>query len=695
MTPIRPECLHPLFRSVESLKGVGSNSGRALGRLNISTVRDLLLHMPRSEINRQRVDSIADVEPSTTVTVQVEVGKHLTRHRSGQPSRIVVRDARCEFTLVYFGDRGNQLERLMPSGSTRFVSGKVEQFGGTKQIVHPDHVVSKGDADSIPAREPVYSLADGISNRLMRKIMAAALDVAPDLDEWHDRRLLEDSRWPSWLTALQIVHSASGAHDDGIRARAMERLAFDELTANQFALLANRRALRDAPECQVRDAPDHRSRVLDNFGYPLTGSQEVVLDEILTDLAAPERMLRLLQGDVGSGKTIVAVLALATASGAGGQGMLMAPTDILARQQHETCKTLFADTGIKIELLTGQDRGSRRDGILAELRSGGIGIVVGTHALIQPDVGFRDLQLAVIDEQHKFGVEQRRRLIERNPAANLLMMTATPIPRSLALVNYGETDMSTLTEKPAGRSAIRTAAMPSSRTSQVAERLKAAVDRGRQAFWICPVVEEDDDVRHWSAEQRASDLSAAVGPVVDFVHGQMPKEMRVAAMEKFVRGETRVLVATTVVEVGMDVPSATIIVIESAERFGLAQLHQLRGRVGRGQDESACVLIYNPPLQEVARQRIATIRETEDGFKIADADLKLRGQGDVLGLRQSGGMRFRCADPGSQLELLERARTGARSLGGADPKLQTVRGQAIQCLLFLFGQDHVMRQSAA
>ena len=694
MTPVRPERLHPLFSSVESLKGVGSNSGRALGRLGIRNVRDLLLHLPRSVVDRQRVDSIADVEPSTTVTVRVEVGKHLKQQRSGQPNRIVVRDARSEFMLVYFGARGNQLERLMPAGSTRFVSGKVEQFGRGKQIVHPDHVVGESDADSIPAKEPVYPLADGISNRVMRRIIAAALDVAPDLEEWHDRQLLEDYRWPSWLQALQILHSASGAHDDSDRARAMERLAFDELTANQFALLSNRKALREASGSLIRDAPDHRSRVLDNFGCSLTGSQETVLDEILSDLAAPERMLRLLQGDVGSGKTILALLALATAGGAGGQGMLMAPTDILARQQHETCKTLFADTGIEVELLTGQDRGSRRDRILTELKSGGIDIVVGTHALIQPDVEFRDLQLAVIDEQHKFGVEQRRKLVENNPAANLLMMTATPIPRSLALVNYGETDMSTLTEKPAGRSAIRTAAMPSSRTPQVAERLKAAVDRGRQAFWICPVVEENDDQRHWSAEQRASDLSAAVGPVVDFVHGQMPNEMRVAAMERFVRGETRVLVATTVVEVGMDVPSATIIVIESAERFGLAQLHQLRGRVGRGREESACVLIYNPPLQEVARQRIAAIRETEDGFKIADADLKLRGQGDLLGLRQSGGMRFRCADPASQLELLERARASARSLGGADPKLLTVRGQAIQCLLFLFGQDQVMRPSA-
>ena len=689
MTPDRPEELYPLFKSVESLKGIGGATRAALERMDVRLVRDILLHLPKSIIHRPRVSSITDIEPPAFATIRISVDRHIPG-KGGRPCRVQVSDARSTFMLVYFGSRRQHLERLLPVGCVRVVSGKVEAFGSQSQMVHPDYVVEAQREQDIPLKEPLYALTEGVSNRSMRRFVASALEVTPDLEEWHNRAVIEEHKWPSWHNALRIAHEFAGPGSDDERNSAVERLTFDELTANQLVLIMQRRQLRRANGAATEGNGSLRNLVLSNFGHELTAGQNRVLDEILFDLAQPERMIRLLQGDVGSGKTMVAILALVAAVESGGQGTLMLPTEILAQQQCDVARRLFEGTGIVVELLTGNTRSARRKEILDLLISGGIDILVGTQSLIQSDVHFQDLRLAVIDEQQRFGVAQRRMLLKSNSAANMLMMTATPIPRSLALVRYGEADISVLTDKPEGRVKIRTAAMPACRRAEVIERLRAAMKDGRQAYWICPVVEDASDPRYATPEQRAAELSASIDGCIGFVHGQMLDQRKIEAMSGFVEGKIRILVATTVVEVGMDVPNASIMVIESAECFGLAQLHQLRGRIGRGSHESACVLIYNAPLNDTAKSRLSTIRKTSDGFKIADADLELRGAGELAGTRQSG---FHCADPFSQGELLEEARSKARSLVEHDPNLVSMQGLAIRNLLFLFDQDHMFASS--
>ena len=692
MTQDRPEELFPLFRDVESLKGIGGRTGSALERIGIRLVRDLLLHLPDSVIDRAVVSSVADIEPPVHATVKVKVERHVPGH-AGRPHRVEVVDAGCRFALVYFGSRTGHLKRLFPVGDTVVVSGRIEEFGDEMQMTRPEYVVKEQDRSEIPSKEPVYGLTDGITNRSMQRYIGAALAILPDLPEWHDRKLINERGWSSWSDSVRTVHSGDGSVGDDQRTAAMERLAFDELTANQLALAVHRNQFRLAPASATSGNGDFRAIVMSNFGHALTEGQNRVVDEILADLARPERMVRLLQGDVGSGKTMVALLSLVASVEAGGQGVLMLPTEILARQQFDVICALLDGAGVSTAILTGSDRSGKRKRTLELLRSGEIGMLVGTQAVIQSGVEFHDLRLAVVDEQHRFGVDQRRLLLRSNSSANLLMMTATPIPRSLALVKYGEADVSTLDDRPKGRAGTRTAAMPASRMEEVVERLRLAVEDGRQAYWICPIVEESSDSRHSTPERRAGELSSLLGNRVGIVHGRMHGDDKIEAMQGFLDGKTRILVATSVVEVGMDVTNASIMVIESAELFGLAQLHQLRGRVGRGAHESACVLIYNPPLTDMARARLSAIRATDDGFRIADADLKLRGGGELTGVRQSGVAGFRCADPLAQPELLEEARRSARCLAERNPDLASGQGTAARNLLFLFDQDQVLPSS--
>ena len=690
MTTDRPEELYPLFRDVDSLKGIGKATKVALDRMGIRLVRDLIFQFPKDIINRNRVASINDIDPPAFATLCVEVGSHFRPAVTGPPYKIEVHDEQTSFMLVFFRSRYDQLEQQFPTGSSWVVSGKLELFDENPQMVHPDYIVTPQREREIPLKEPVYALTEGISNKAMRRFMALALQTVPELAEWHDPDLVAGEAWPTWRNALFTVHSSDKNCTDDLRSLARERLCFDELAANQISLIASRRQLKNSSASAAKQTGKLRKLVLLEFGNELTAGQCKVLDEILTDMARPERMIRLLQGDVGSGKTIVAILALVAAVEAGGQATMMLPTEILARQQFSLCRSLLKGSNVTVDILTGHDNPERRDRARASLRSGSIDILIGTQSLIQKNVGFKHLTLAVIDEQHRFGVAQRRVLLHYNPAANLLMMTATPIPRSLALVNFGEADLSILAEKPAGRASTKTAAIPVGRIREVVDRLRIAVKEGRQAYWICPVVEEAADDRHLSAEQRASNLSRVFGEQVDFVHGQMQNEHRMDVMDRFLKGQVRILVATTVVEVGMDVPNASIMVIESAERFGLAQLHQLRGRVGRGMHESACVLIYNSPLNDMAKARLSIVRNTTDGFEIADADLDMRGAGDLAGLRQSGETRFLCADPYAQQDALERARNHARSMVQRDPELTGKQGLATRNLLYLFGQDQIL-----
>ncbi len=688
----RPEPLFPLFAGLETLDGVGPKTAKLLAQADIEAPRDLLYGLPYAVIDRRRRSTIRGVEPPQTVTVAVTVGPHRApRSRSGA-YRVLVEDAETDFQLVFFHARGDYLRRILPEGARRLVSGRLEIFDGMAQMVHPDHILPPEEEADIPEFEPVYHLTHGVTQKTMTKAVRSARARAPELSEWADPELVAREGWPVWRDAIEAAHNPAGADDLSPNAPARARLAYDELLAHQMTLALARARARRSPGVQSHGDGRLRSKVLAALPYRPTGAQTRAMEEITTDMAAPERMNRLLQGDVGAGKTLVALMALLVAVEAGGQGVMMAPTEILARQHMEGLLPLAQAAGVVIEILTGRDKGTERAAKLTALKRGDIQILLGTHAVFQADVAFDDLRLAIVDEQHRFGVRQRMELAEKGISADVLVMTATPIPRSLALAQYGDMDVSVLDEKPPGRKPITTAVVSTERMDEVIGRLRKVIAEGRQCYWVCPLVDESELSDLIAAEDRFRRLRAVLGEgVVGLVHGQMPVAEKDAAMAGFVAGKTQVLVATTVIEVGVNVPNATIMVIERAETFGLAQLHQLRGRVGRGEAASTCLLLYQAPLSEGGRRRLEVLRETEDGFRIADTDLQMRGAGDLIGTAQSGLPKFRIADLERQAGLMEIARSDARHLLEADPALESDRGRAARVLLWLMRQDRAIR----
>ena len=694
---MRPEALNPLFAPITTLKGAGPKIAAAAARLfgrpekQPARLVDLLLHLPHDVIDRRHRPELNALpkESGQIVTIRARVARHRPpAPNSPAPWRVEVCDDTGCITLVYFHARGNWLEKLLPEGEVRYISGRLEWYGGRPQIVHPDHVLTEEEFATLPELEPVYPATHGLASRTLGKLIRQALERLPDLPEWLDLALVKQRGWPSFREALERVHRPETVADLAPESPARQRLAFDELLANQLALALVRHHVKERGGRALRGDGHLRQRILAALPYALTGAQQRAVAEIVADMESDRRMLRLLQGDVGAGKTVVALLAMAHAAEAGTQSALMAPSDLLARQHFATIAPLAEQAGLKTVLLTGREKGRKRADLLTQIESGAAHIVIGTHALFQQDVAFRDLGLVVVDEQHRFGVHQRLALQRKaRHAADVLVMSATPIPRTLALALYGDMDISRLDEKPPGRQPVRTATVPLERVGDVIERLRAAVARGERAYWICPVVEDSDALPATSAEERFATLMQALPGQVGLAHGRMKGEARDAVMEDFRAGRIAVLVATTVVEVGVDVPEATIIIIENAERFGLAQLHQLRGRVGRGSKPSSCVLLYREPLTATARERLKVMRETEDGFVIAEADLKLRGAGDLLGAKQSGLPQFRTADLAQHGELLQAARDDARLVLARDPTLSGPRGQALRHLLYLHERD--------
>ncbi len=688
----RPEILFPLFAGAETLPGVGPKTAQSLAQMGVETPRDLLFSLPYSVIDRRRRSSIKGAELPATLTVEVTIGRHRPTRNRGGAYRIHVTDAEVEFQLVFFHGRSRYLEAQLPEGARRVVSGKVELFDGVAQMVHPDHMVPLAEADDIPAFEPIYHLTQGVTQKTIFKAVRGALERAPSLAEWIDPGQVTREGWPSWTEAIASVHAPQGTADLAPESPARARLAYDELFAHQLTLALARQKERRVRGLQSQATGRLQSKVLAALPYRPTNAQARAIEEIAEDMASDKRMNRLLQGDVGAGKTLVAFMALLVAVEAGGQGVMMAPTGILAQQHLEGLAPLAEAAGVVIEILTGRDKGAERKVKLAALARGDIQILVGTHAVFQQDVAFRDLRLAIVDEQHRFGVRQRMELAEKGKGADVLVMTATPIPRSLALAQYGDMDVSVLDEKPPGRKPVRTAVVSTERMSEVVDHLRKAIAEGRQCYWVCPLVDESEVSDLTAAEERFKHLRAILGDeAVGLVHGQMPPAEKDAAMAAFQDGRTKVLVATTVIEVGVNVPNASIMVIERAEIFGLAQLHQLRGRVGRGSAESTCLLMYQPPLTEGGRKRLEVLRETDDGFRISETDLQMRGAGDMIGTAQSGLPRFQVADLERQAGLMAVAQSDARALLAADPHLQSDRGQAARVLLWLMKRDQAIR----
>lgn len=688
----RPEILFPLFGALTKLEGVGPKIAQNMAGLGVEKPRDLLFSLPYSLVDRRRRETIQGADLPGIVTVEVEIGAHRTPRNRNGAYRVTVQDAKTSFQLVFFHARGDYLKKQLPEGSVRLVSGRVELFDGVGQMVHPDHMVPVEEAGQIPEFEPVYPLTAGVTQKVITKAARSAVATAPLLAEWIDPAQKDKAGWPDWRDAIEAAHSPQALGEISATAPARERLAYDEFLAHQLTLALARQQTRRARGIESHANGRLQSKVLQALPYRPTGAQTRAISEISDDMARPVRMNRLLQGDVGAGKTLVAFMSLLVAIEAGGQGVMMAPTEILARQHMEGLQPLAEQAGVVVEILTGRDKGKDRAAKLAALERGDIHILVGTHAVFQADVNFKDLRLAIVDEQHRFGVRQRLELGKKGAAADVLVMTATPIPRSLALAQYGDMDVSVLDEKPPGRQPIQTVMVSDERIPEVVERLRKAVHEGKQAYWVCPLVDESEVLDLTAAEERFKHLRAALGEgVVGLVHGQMPPAEKDAAMKAFQNGETQILVATTVIEVGVDVPKATIMVIERAEIFGLAQLHQLRGRVGRGSEASTCLLLYQSPLSESGTKRLTVMRETNDGFRIAETDLEMRGAGDLIGTAQSGVPRFRIADMESQAQLMQIAQTDARKLLNDDPDLTTERGQAARVLLWLMEQDQAIR----
>lgn len=688
---MRPTILYPLFAPLNTLKGIGVKYAGLVENLCGCRVVDLLWHLPSGLVDRRCAVSLRSAQEGHIWTGKVRVLEHNAPQTRKQPYRIVVEDESAQLTLIFFKTYGDTLTRLFPVGTQKIISGKLERFNGSWQMPHPDYVVDADKPQQMPQIETIYPLTAGISNKMLNKLTAQALALTPPLPEWLDETIKKQHNFPSFNQALLETHHPWCPDDLSPNSPARRRLAYDELLANQLSLTIVRERLKHQKGRALQSNGLLRQKLEEILPFTLTAAQKRVIAEIENDLHSDYRMLRLLQGDVGSGKTIVALRTMLNAVECGYQAAIMAPTEILAQQHYETIAGLCDKIGVKTALLTGSIKGKNRQKILTDLQNGAIDIIIGTHALFTKEVTFKDLAYCIVDEQHRFGVRQRLSLSEKGRLCDVLVMTATPIPRTLVLTQFGDMDYSKIDELPAGRKPVTTTVMPLSKIHDVVAALKRKIDSGTQAYWVCPLVEESEKIDLSAAKERFESLQHEFGNLVGLVHGKMKESEKNAVMEDFKNGKIRLLVSTTVIEVGVNVPSATIMIIEHAERFGLAQLHQLRGRIKRGCEASGCVLMYGYPLSDVSRSRLNIMKQSEDGFLIAEEDLKLRGGGEVLGTRQSGFSNFRVADLSLHGDLLFLAAKEAALILAQDKNLSSPRGQALRTLMYLFERDEAVK----
>ena len=692
----RPFDLDPLFRAITTLPGIGPRNGKLLEKLiSGAKILDLLFHAPVDFIDRRYSCPVAHAPNGKVITTQVMIDKHTPNARKSLPYRVTASDESGNISLVFFHANKGWIEKLLPIGQPVVISGKIEYFQGQPQMMHPD-IAKPSERESLETVEPIYPLTAGVTNKTLGKAQKAALSSIPELIEWLDPAHKAREQWDDWHICAKSLHEPTDETALEPSHKTRQRLAYDELLANQLTLAIVRDRQKKVNGRSFPTSTDLRAKIEGVLPFELTGAQKRSLMEIDNDMNEDARMLRLLQGDVGSGKTVVAAFAMMNAIENGSQAAIMAPTEILARQHEASLKPWLDAAGIRFVTLTGRDKGKTRETILNQIRNGAAQIVIGTHAIFQDSVEYADLGLAVIDEQHRFGVHQRLELSNKNSknkkgGTDILVMTATPIPRTLALTAYGDMEVSKLDKKPAGRKPIETMLFSNEKLDSVVAGLQRKIAEGTRIYWVCPLVEESELLDLAAAEERYDILQATFGERIGLIHGRMKPLEKDAVMEKFANGALDILVATTVIEVGVNVPEATIMVIEHAERFGLSQLHQLRGRVGRGSEQSYCFLIYAGPLGEIAKERLNIMRDTEDGFIISEKDLELRGGGDILGTKQSGVTDFKLANLAAHGDLLAAARDDAKLIISKDPKLESTRGTALKTLLYLFERDQAIK----
>ena len=688
---MRPSILYPLFAPIDTLTGIGKRYCTLMSNLCGDKVIDLLWHLPSGFIDRRCNVPLSQALDGKIWTGKVRVVEHAVPKTKKQPYRIAVEDGTDQLILVFFKVFGDSITKQFSVGAEKIISGKIEIFNGQLQMSHPDYVVDASKPEQMPLIETVYPLTAGVTNKMLNKQIFQAFTRVPELPEWQDDHYLAQQKWSNFKEALWTAHHPQNFADIEPNAPVRQRLAYDELLANQLSLAIVRGRLKKQKGRSLANAGKLKEKLLSVLPFALTAAQKRVVAEIESDLFGEYRMSRLLQGDVGSGKTIVALLTMLNAVECGCQAAIMAPTEILAEQHAETISELCDKIGVKTALLTGNVKGKSRKLLLEELAAGNIDILIGTHALFTEDVAFKDLAYVIVDEQHRFGVKQRLNLSQKGNLCDVLVMTATPIPRTLVLTQFGDMEYSKIDELPAGRKPVATTVMPLSKIHNVVEALQRKLNTGTQAYWVCPLVEESEKIDLSAATERYESLRKVFGDTVGLIHGKMKESEKDAIMEKFKQGALKLLVSTTVIEVGVNVPNATIMIVEHAERFGLAQLHQLRGRIKRGFEAGSCILMYGYPLSEVSRSRLNTLKSTEDGFLIAEEDLKLRGGGEILGTKQSGFNNFRLADLSVHGGLLLAASKDAALMLQKDPNLQSERGQALRILLYLFEQDAAIK----
>ncbi len=684
---MRPFLLDPLFLSVQRIPGIGEKFAKFLEKLAGPVLLDILYHLPLTVIDRRRVVTIENLQPGVVNTTKGRVVRIDKGASFRQPTRVTLQDDTGFLGITFFKNQGDYLAKTFPVNQERVVSGRVELYQGHPQMSHPDKITTPDKLDAVAGLEPVYPLTAGVTLSLVQKAVAYALDKLPALPEWLDAELVKQQNWPSWSEALNMVHGCTDSAILEPSHPAKQRLAYDELLAQQLALALTRQQRQVRPRTALAPTGSHYQTLLKALPFSLTAGQQTALDDITHDMQQNVAMCRLIQGDVGSGKTIVALLAAAWVTDAGAQTAYMAPTDILARQIFANAQTLAAQSGLRVAILTGREKGKGREKILHDLADGKIDLLIGTHALVQDTVTFKNLGLAIIDEQHRFGVNQRMTLANKGYNPHLLVMTATPIPRSLALTVYGDMDVTSIRDKPPGRIGIQTVVINQDRLDEVIHSLTRKIEKNERIFWVCPLVEESEKMDLAAATDRYNALNLVFPGKVGLIHGRMKGEEKDAVMQQFVCGEIAVLVATTVIEVGVNVPEATVMIIEHAERFGLSQLHQLRGRIGRGDLPGTCMLIYAPPLGETAKKRLNSLRDSDDGFYLAEMDLQLRGAGDILGTKQSGLSVYKVAQLDVHSDLLTMAQQDAKLVLQRNPQLKDERGSALRLLLFIFKRD--------
>ena len=674
-----------LDRNVSTLDGVGIKTKKILKKKKIEKISDLLWNLPQGFVDRSNIKQLDKLEIGKITTVKVKVLKYNFPRKRNLPNKVFCEDEKGKIEIIFFNSREGYIRNILPLNTMVVVSGKINYYKNKYQITNPDYTVPINKENFVNKLMPKYSLTEGLTEKVYNKLINQVLENIIEIPEWHNNEVLKKIGNVSWHNAILEIHKKK---ENLLNSKYYKRLAYDEILANLLVLSEVRQRVRKYNKQKKIFDNTLSKKIISNFNFSLTEDQKKAVNEINNDLMSDYKMFRILQGDVGSGKTIVSFIAAANTIKSKWQVALMAPTEILAKQHYILACKIFKSSGIKISFLSGKTDPKEKKIILKNLLDGNINFLIGTHALFQKNTVFKKLGLVIIDEQHKFGVKQRIDLSDKGgKECDILLMSATPIPRTLVLTIYGDMDISILSEKPIGRKEIITLSKPEEKISEIILFIKKQINIGNQVFWVCPLIDESKKLDYSAAVEKYNYLSKIFNKNVGLIHGGLDKNKKNDVLNSFLNKSINILVSTTVIEVGIDFPNANVIIIENSNKFGLSQLHQLRGRVGRGSTQGTCILLYKKNLSENAKKRIKILKNSNDGFFIAEEDMKLRGFGDILGFQQSGMKDFKLADPVHHADLFKIAEQDIKNI-----ELNKKNSKKYDFLLKLFDKVNIINQ---